>query len=394
MSIRWKNGRPYVEVYDPAVGAKRHVKPAEFEMNLRGLHGRKLERAAQQLEQKALEAMEAPAAAVETCDSFAGRWADEFRGTAAKPRSESTRVHRHERVSKFADDFKGRTLDSIDHREAREWGSKHPHRVPSVRAMYNDAINVGIVTRNPFANLGLGNGTGRRDLLMLTRDEVHQLADLAVEVHGERIGTEVRAMILWVAYTAMRTGEVFAAKWEQLHRDTYDVRQQYNSRLRRETEPKHGSKGVIYVPDEALQAVSGKPRVVGDELMFRTRTGKQYRGTSWHYAWDPVRTTFTNSLPPTHDLRRRLEADPEDRLDLYELRHFCASHLLNVLALEPWVIAKQLRHKDGGTLVVQLYGHGEQQVAIDRIRAAFGGNVQPLRGVSGENEGKADADHA
>ena len=67
-------------------------------------------------------------------------------------------------------------------------------------------------------------------------------------------------------------------------------------------------------------------------------------------------------------LRERLLVDPEDRLDFYELRHFGASYMLNVLALEPWVIAEQLRHSDGGALVLELYGHPDRQEAIRRIR--------------------------
>src|SRR5690242_19288210 len=49
---------------------------------------------------------------------------------------------------------------------------------------------------------------------------------------------------------------------------------------------------------------------------------------------------------------------------------------------EPWVIAEQLRHSDGGTLVVQLYGHPDRKTAIERIRRADGDNVS---GASGDS---------
>jgi len=84
-----------------------------------------------------------------------------------------------------------------------------------------------------------------------------------------------------------------------------------------------------------------------------------------------VRDAFTAALPDTHHLRERLAADPEDRLDSYELRHFGASYMLNVLALEPWVIAERLRHSDGGALVLELYGHPDRTEAIRRIRRAY-----------------------
>ena len=90
-------------------------------------------------------------------------------------------------------------------------------------------------------------------------------------------------------------------------------------------------------------------------------------------AWAPVPDAFTAQLPETHHLRGRLAVLPEDRLDVYELRHFGASYMLNVLAVEPWVIAEQLRHSAGGALVLELYGHPDRQEAIRRIRDAYQG---------------------
>jgi integrase len=97
----------------------------------------------------------------------------------------------------------------------------------------------------------------------------------------------------------------------------------------------------------------------------------------------PVRAAFVAGLPKTHPLRQRLAADPGDRLDFHELRHFGASYMLNVLELEPWVIAEQLRHSDGGKLVIELYGHPDRRKAIDRIRRAYtGAQVTELRGTT------------
>ena len=42
-------------------------------------------------------------------------------------------------------------------------------------------------------------------------------------------------MILWGAYTLMRPGETFAARFSLLDGDTYDLRRQFNSTLGRET---------------------------------------------------------------------------------------------------------------------------------------------------------------
>jgi len=95
-----------------------------------------------------------------------------------------------------------------------------------------------------------------------------------------------------------------------------------------------------------------------------------------------------SQLPETHHLRRRLLDDPDDRFDFYELRHFGASYMLNELELEPWVIAEQLRHTDGGRLVLELYGHPDRNKAIDRMRRAYAEpTVTPIRGTARTRSG-------
>jgi integrase len=52
-------------------------------------------------------------------------------------------------------------------------------------------------------------------------------------------------------------------------------------------------------------------------------------------------------------------------------RHYFAWYLLNVAELPDHVVAQQLRHDDGRTLVRELYGHPDAAIARERIRAAF-----------------------
>lgn len=180
----------------------------------------------------------------------------------------------------------------------------------------------------------------------------------------------------------MRPGESVAATYGLLDGDVYDLRRQFNSALGRETSPKHNSTGLIYVPEPAQRAVLDKPRRLGDDLIFRTKRGCQFRQESLWRAWDPVRRAFAAGLPGGHHLRERLAIEPDDQLDFYELRHFGASYMLNELELEPWVIAEQLRHNDGGRLVLELYGHPDQAKTIERIRRAYtGAVVTPLKGT-------------
>lgn len=385
MSIRWKNGRPSVEIYDPGTRGKRHVKPADHGMTTAppGAGRRELERWARRLEQRALDAAGAghPGRGEETIDSFAARWTRDF------PRSESTNLHNHERVKTFAREHAGRTLRSFTQRHTRPWALEHRGAIPALRAMFNDAINDGLTDENPFAKLGLQRTKGREDIIVLTADEVTELAHTAIDVHGDGFGDEMAAMITWAAYTCARPGETFAARYTRLDGDVYQLDAQYNSRLRRETAPKHDGAGAIYVPEPAQRAVLDKPRRIGDDIIFRTKRGKQFRQESLHRAWVPIREVFVARLPAAHHLRTRLAGDQIRKMDFHELRHFGAAHMLNDLGLEPWVIAKQLRHSDDGALVIKLYGHPTRTTAIDRMRRAFGGNVVDIGARKGESRG-------
>ena len=57
------------------------------------------------------------------------------------------------------------------------------------------------------------------------------------------------------------------------------------------------------------------------------------------YYWNPVRAAFGRP-----------------GMDFYELRHFCATHLLE-LGVSHADVAVQLGHTDGGALVMSTYGH-------------------------------------
>jgi len=68
---------------------------------------------------------------------------------------------------------------------------------------------------------------------------------------------------------------------------------------------------------------------------------------------------------------------------LHELRHFCATYLLE-LGLAPADVAVQLGHTDGGALVMSTYGHPSDRAARARITAAMDGvetgELRPFRG--------------
>jgi hypothetical protein len=64
-------------------------------------------------------------------------------------------------------------------------------------------------------------------------------------------------------------------------------------------------------------------------------------------------------------------------MDDYELRHFCATHLLE-LGVSHADVALQLAHTDGGALVMSTCGHPSGAGARERLTCAYGDTVVPI----------------
>jgi hypothetical protein len=108
---------------------------------------------------------------------------------------------------------------------------------------------------------------------------------------------------------------------------------------------------------------------VDSAFVFTTLRGTHYTATSRMHHWNRVRAAA--GLGGT---------------TLYlATRHYWGWYALNVLELEPHVIAEQLGHRDRGKLVVQLYGHPDKASARRKIREAHdqAGRAAQLRVIPG-----------
>ena len=97
---------------------------------------------------------------------------------------------------------------------------------------------------------------------------------------------------------------------------------------------------------------------------------------------------------PLRAVHARLPLEPRPLLRglgntaLYEAtRHYFAWYLLNVMEMPDHVVAVQLRHDDGGTLVRELYGHPDAAMARERIRAVFR-SVAPVTALPVRHEAR------
>jgi integrase len=306
---------------------------------------------ARKVEHEAIVKAAGPVASDATCDAFPQQW------LALKPRPRaSTNAYNRSALKKFSEDFHGEGLSDVTPLMALAWAQtpQNKWRVPTVRAMYNDAIKLKCCEDNPFASLGLPKSRGRRDIVPLTADEVQRLADCAVEVWGDGVGKELKAMILFAAYTGLRRGECSALEWSDIDFAAKAVT--VSKTVSNDSEillPKNGKPRTIALAPIAEQALREMHRHLHRDRVFAPPTGQFYTKSSWHYYWNPIRVKFG-----------------KPKYAFHELRHYCTTWLVFVVRLQARQAARQLGHADA-TLVENLYSHEDENEALSEIKAAF-----------------------
>jgi integrase len=303
---------------------------------------------ARQVEREEMLKTVQPSASDATCDSFPEKW------LTLRPRARTaTNDHNRLALKGFSEDFKGIRLRDVKRVPAEEWALKNKWRVQTVRAMFADAVRMECCDLNPFANLGHPKSRGRRDIDVLTADEVQRLADCAVDAWGSGLGHELKAMILFAAYSGLRRGECSALVWSDIDFAAKEITVSKTVSNDREILlPKNSKPRTIVLTPIAEQALNAMPRQLRRDLVFAPPSGKFYTKSSWHYYWNPIRVKFGNP-----------------KYTFHELRHYCASWLKE-MGLEMSDAARQLGHADT-RLVETLYIHPDKQKELDKIKDAL-----------------------
>jgi integrase len=341
-----RRGSSYgVSVYDAALKRKRWV--GTFETL----------RVAREAERNA--SRRRGSAAQLTCREFVDLWLTNY----ARPAPATQRTYGYA-LRRFANDFGHVRLSDVDRLAARPWALAQPQsNVRAVRAMLNDAINDGLHPGpNPFSNLRLEQPRGRKDLDAPTEEELLALAGHALTVHAD-FGSTFRAMILFAAYVGLRPGELYALQRSDVGHDEVIIRRSLDGTGQLKL-PKNGKERVVILPPPARDALLDVVPRVDVPWLFVTRSGRQFRKSSLLYYWNPVRAAFGRP-----------------GMDFYELRHFCATHLLE-LGVSHADVAVQLGHTDGGALVMSTYGHPSEDLARERLKRAFSPSVTALPRVA------------
>lgn len=284
------------------------------------------------------------------------QWAQLWLQRYARPATATQRTYRYA-IKQVVRDIGSFRMAVVDRPTARAWANEWPRNTTrTARTMWADALRDGVCQHNPFTNLRLETPKGRKDLIALTEPEIDWLASVARDTHGD-YGDEMAAIILFAAYTGVRPGELAALKWADLDPAN---RQAVISRALDgqggEKTPKNGLARQIILPPRALEALGMVARRTDSPYVFHSPRGKGLRKGSLNYLWRPVAAAW----------RTRGGRD----VDLYELRHACATLLLE-RGLRPADVAVQLGHTDGGRLVQILYGHPDEERALDRLLMPF-----------------------
>jgi integrase len=349
------NGMREVFVYDPLIKRKRYVGQ------------RATLKAASLLEAKKIVEFAGTRDKGWTIDLFAAKFLSEYHGPNTSRPEPTTKAINAQNLRRFREEHGSRLLASFTRDEAHALAVERPHEAKSIAAMFAVAVDKEFVQVNPFARLGIPRSTGRDDIDPLTEAEVEQLAQIALKTTGHW-GPEFWALILWMAWTGMRPGEVCAldvsahVDWKML-----EVRVEENMRNDGTIGPVKGKqRREIVIADQAEAAAATLRRRSGH--LFLSPTGKPLRPNSLRHYWVPVRASFTAQLPDSHWLRRRLMSNPGDQLDPYELRHFCGSMLAD-RGQSARDIAAHLGNSERICEKTYIHDHKDRQKA--RLREAF-----------------------
>lgn len=296
-----------------------------------------------------------------TCAEFADRWLREWPRDAVSTRRLYARAARS-----FADHFGETTLSEVDRVDARAWASGVPRNVAKViAAMYEDARDVGLVETNPFSGLRLP----RRARPTIAPPSLQELDLLLASCSVlEAYAPEFEALIRFCAWTGLRSSEVQALRWPDVEEDRVWVR-----RARKDDGsyglPKNGRERSVPFLERA-RVLHRVPRRAGCDLVFHTPRGLPLSKGTLHYHWKAVREASGTS--------RRRSADGLHPVRFHDLRHFCATALLEEGASH-FDVSVMLGHEDGGALVMSRYGHPSKDAARRRL-LEIGRLGQPLAG--------------
>lgn len=308
--------------------------------------------------------------AVETCDSFAKRWTQDYvivkQGpTRGRRKSEKSLANYRQELKSFIKEFKDVPLRSLDRPAARKFAASHPKASVVVRNMLSDALDDQLIAANPFQDLRLEQSSGRRHYAPITEAELRALANMAIEVHGEKYGPVYRAFILFSGYVGCRLEEGFNIEY----RDVRIAEQEVDIRVTKFDKPR-----TVLLRREAIEAFQSIPRRVDQPEVFYGKRGQKLTKGNHQSLWTPIKAAWWATVP--EERKQQIV-----KFVWHSLRHFNGHWFYIGLGLGSELAAFQLGHADP-SLIEKLYGHPFDG-ALERLkRAANAPKVVPIQDAS------------
>lgn len=383
MSIqRLPSGQLRAQVYDPVtrrnVSVTKVLTPDEMrELGSENGTTFRLRRDAKTAREAARKKIGARGRSRVTVRAFYERWTTD---PLFDRRKRSTRAHNKERVSHFVTRYGHLPMESVGDTIVAEYlaGGRNVGRVPALRAMWNDARKPKagrVATDNPWAGLGLERTQGRKGE---QPPDAAAVANMIAIAHAPNPKTgnllvppSFADLLEFACFSAIRPSELDALRWTQILWDDaeVDVNLQWNAKVSEFTLPKYGAYKVALLARARDVLLRVRARRDHDVYVFVNTEGGHWTPSARIYHWNKVRA----------------KAGIEE-VDFYlATRHALIEYGLNVLGLDPVILAEQLGHKDGGILVEQLYGHPDRRKRRAKLREAFdaAGQVHQLRAIEG-----------
>lgn len=305
------------------------------------------------------EAESAPIRGSETCGEFASRWRDDFNYTRTDGSSRFSDEHYRNlgyALAPFIKGFGSESLARFPRERAKPWAAKQKASViRAVRSMFNDAVPE-LTPVNPFAGLGLEQSRGRSDLVVITEDELHVLADCGLALGS--YGPMMRALILFSGYVGSRLIGTRHVRPQDVTAET----------VRLVNPGKRVAPRTVALFDHPAEAIARMPQRLGAEWLFTSKTGRQLTQTNLHSPWDTVRTAFAQKLDPRRADELRRSRPRGGEMEWHELRH-CAATIMARNGVSREDAAWQICHSKGDSkLIDQVYTHLTDDERLLRVR--------------------------
>lgn len=286
-----------------------------------------------------------------TCDELARVWPERF----PRPDAETTKQNGR-MVRKFARDFKGRDPRTVDVVEARSWALANLGSVRFVRSMFNDFQAEGAVDKNVWAGMKLPM-PGSKPVVVPTEEQVFTLIEFAQI--SERF--DLASRIEFAAFVGIRYAEqkAFLVPGEtilgnaldnfapaRIRRGAVDWQLGRDGKLKTPKTPR--SLRVVMIPQQGRKAVHEARSHRRGESAFLWPAGRRQDSEAWGALRREARIWFK----------------------WHDLRHFCATWLLNKGATVDDVAVQLGCRRDQ---VVDTYGHPDRELALGRLEDLVNG---------------------